>query len=483
MRKGVFVLLLAFVTWGLPAEGFEGFLEAVLSSARGRALEAQEKAQKAGLREQRASLFPTVGLSVPLGVEDTVIEHSEDEERGDVDVHNRLSLTPGVGLSASQLLPTGGTLSGSLQGSFSYRDVGEVDPEGAASLLGYSLDPSRALSVSAGLTLSQPLSGGVFRALQEQLRLREEEAAWTALSSRNQLVLEAARDYFQLLVLAYRRRLAEDRMKATVARAERIERESALGLWTRTALLQSRAEAEREKLAFEEADAAYREYASYVREAYGITEIPDDGALSPFPTPSLSVEEVVARNPELMLARIRADLERAGAVLLRRDAAPVLEVSVGASHSRSLDEDAYTTGIEGSASFSVRFADGGAAASRLEAAEARISRAEAEYETTRAGVRRQAASLLGRIARYGRQQEVDAMLVEAARMELEVAERDLEAGRTTVHAVQEKKLALDSVLLESFQHTVDYNLAVLEVYALAGYDLVDVVRRGFVLPE
>ncbi|WP_041623563.1 TolC family protein [Spirochaeta thermophila] len=479
MRRGVPFLLLLLLPGAVRADGFRSFLEAALASSQGEALEAAQAAREAALREQRASLLPGVGLSVPLEVQDEVVAHSEMEELGPVDVRHRVSVVPGVGLTASQLLPTGGTLAGSLQGSSSYSDVGEVEPEAAASLPGYSIEPARSLSFTAGLSLSQPLVTGVFRAVQDQLRLREEEAALSSLSARNELVRAAAEDYFHLLVLAYQRQLAEERMKATVARAERIERESALGLWTRTALLQSRAEAEREKLAFEEAEAVYREFASYVQEAYGLTAFPGEGELAPFPAPGLTVEEVVARSPEVRRASVAAGLERAGVVLVRRDAAPSIEVSLGASHSRSLDEDEYTTGLQGSVSLSLRLADGGAAAGRIEAAEARARRAEAECATVQAGVRMRAASLLGKIARYERQREVDAMLVEAARMELEVAERDLEAGRTTVHAVQEKKLALDRALLEAFQHTVDYNLAVLEVWSLAGYDLVDLVRSGF----
>ncbi|MEM5948292.1 TolC family protein [Spirochaetia bacterium 38H-sp] len=430
--------------------------------------------------QAKASFYPSLSLSAPFSWSDTVINRTESGAQT-VDIKDSVSLDPSVSLSLSQLLPTAGILSASIAGGYSYSDIGSVSPSYFSSV--YSLDPVSTANFSLSLSLSQPVfTKPFYSVLQENLTYKEKAVRRSVLEEKNNILRAFVADCFSVWSHFYNVDVLHTRYESSVARSERFKKEKELGLWTDRQVLSAEIEARRAKLALDNAEASLERLEAAFKARYGI-DVPKFSDMPVWAAPDVSFDDVLVGNIELAKLKASANEAKIARLSVEKDISPSVSASVSASINNTLDDVPYSFSLSGSASIYVTVFDAGASKARVDSAgvaEKRALMAVDDYVLT---LRTRYEELVYKLNSYDSQRKVDEDMLRAAEMELDAAERELEKGHSTVSAVREKALAVDTARMDMWSNLVEYNLAVLDLYMLAGKDLEELFKTGVFVAE
>ncbi|MBI9105327.1 MAG: TolC family protein [Spirochaetales bacterium] len=399
----------------------------------------------------------------------------------DIVITNNYSLLGGPELSFSQLLPSYGTLSGSV----SDRIRGSGIEESNSPLL----PRQEALfhnDLSFSIGLSQPLYfGEAYGASLRQVDQNLDISRINYQNNRNILVISAIEDYYNLLKAKYQVDLIAVRLKTNTEYLRRMEKEYQLGIWTlgqlnsaRAASLQSSADLLKAEQALISANelmsSVYGLTAAMLMDSESSASSDAESVITELNSGGIEVADLLSRldnSPDIRISLNRIAITESEIVLKQQQSAMILNAGGTYKISSGLTEETYSDNLSLSLGLSSSIIDGGAAESAIAVKKNELLRLENELEDKRARTVSQMNLFLNNIILSRKLSDIYILQEETSRFEYDKGLKEFELGGITQKDLLDLQIELENTRLSLLLNKINYNLAVLQLYKLLGYDL------------
>jgi len=436
-----------------------------------RAYTANEAYNKGG-RLQHDAAMSQYGLQLN-GTLDSAGQNSFNNSASGIEVNNNFSLSAGPQLSFSQLLPSYGTLSGSITDKLTGSGI-----ETSNSPILPQRDPSFNNELSLSIGLAQPLYfGDAYDASLTKIDESLEITNINYLNNRNILIISAVEDYYNLLKTKYQVELISVRLETNSENLRRMEKEYQLGVWTQSHLNSARAaslQAEADLLKAEQTYTAARELLSSV---YGLelsVQTGTDSAITAFSAEDLekvNLHSLYNNNPDIRLSLNQIAIAESDIVLTEQQSAMVLNAGGSYKITSGLTETSFADNLSLSLTLSSSIIDSSSAENTLAVKQNEISRLQNELEDKQKRIESQIKLLINNITLGRKLSEIYSLQEETSRFEYEKGLKEFELGGITQKDLLELQIELENTRLSLLLNKIDNNLAVLQLYKLLGFDL------------
>lgn len=417
--------------------------------------------------QSRAILYPQVQGTLGGAWTDTMYDYSKNTELETKD-QGVTAFAPK--LSVSQLLPTSGTLSAEILDTLKYTDPGTIN--------GYEADPFWANEISLSVNLAQPIYfKNAYKASKDLLFASDRRNSLDYGANKNALLIQALRDFYSLKQSLFSRQLIEKRLKADGETFKRVEKEHALGLWTRSVLVSARAALLKSETDYMRTDNAYKESMSSFSSIYnmkGTIAVTADIQELAMEASFLEGFEkrIEANNPSLLGSSESVRMLESQLILFEKDNAPTLGVGFGYSTTTPVENgENENRAVRGSLSVTARLADGGAYKNGRELKKSEIESAKISLTVVRERVLAQGRNTAFALELCEKNKEYYKALVESATYEYEKGIKDREFGEITDKELTELKLDFENARLAEQQNIIEKNTAYLTLLSLMGKDI------------
>ena len=391
------------------------------------------------------------------------------------EVINNYSAAASPELSFSQLLPSNGTLSGSVSDSISGSGIESST---------YPLYPASDLTLSNTLTMtlgvSQPLYfddayGASLNAAEGELEL----SRINYHNNKNNLVVSAAEDYYNLIKYKYQSELVRKRLDTNTESFRRLEKEYQLGLRTLSQLNNARAAKLQAEADLLKSEQAYSSAIDLVSAFYGLPEVDrrisaENGISSLLFDETDSgklIESLNLSNPDIMLLLKKIENAESDLVIEKGRNAAVLSAGGTYKMTHGITEDTFSDNLSFSIGLSAPVSDGGASEAKIKLKQSELERLQNELEDRRVRAASELELYFNNILIGEKLFEIYSLQEETGRLEYEKGLKEFELGGISQKDLLDLQISLEDVRLTLMINRIDTNISILKLYRLLGHDL------------
>ncbi len=452
--------------------GFSSFLDAMVKNHPAYAAN-QEYLNRSDFeyKNSKSSVYPQLNLNLTGGGSDNFNTRYAEG----IEIKNNYSYYAGPSLSFSQLLPSSGTISGSVSDSLSYSGIEESSYPSYPQSEGEYIN-----SLDLGLSFAQPLTtDNIYKASETIVSnsLKISEAGY--LNNRNLLVIKAANDYLNQSITAYQVTLIKSRLEGYREEYRKIEREFELGYWTKSQLNSAKAAMLQSETDLLKAERSLNLIRQQILNLYGIDA--SDKVLEKINLLEINDSELngLEKNlhessPDIRIARLTFSSAESNTVVEKKDRHFNLNASAEYSLDSGIDNDYAADTLSFTLSMSAppirKWNSTGQKAAESEAERAGYLLDE-QIKTTIAEFQ----SLTDSIRVNTRLDEIYILQVETAEFELEKTEAEFSLGTATRKELFETQINLENAKLSVFSNRAEIIRTVLELYKISGLDLLQML--------
>ncbi len=428
--------------------------------------EASSKAGYSQYLSNRASLFPSITGDLPLSYSGYLNENTPEgytRQEG-----NSLSIRPGISLT--QLIPTAGLLSATVSDEITRSEI--------TNLNNTSFDPVWNNSINVSAALSQPIYfGNAYQAAKTAIEKNLENNRLKTLEMRNQLVIAAIQDYYNIKQALYTRELIQSRLEKDRENYKRVEREWELGLWTKSVLYQAQTLLIKSETDLLEGEQTLEALMGLFRSSFGLEADPEFlPEVILYPREEMEIGEIIAEvranSPETVQISNGLDLQRSAIVSYEKEHAPVFTLGGGWNMNNGLkDNEATGSSFSISLGISANLYDGGSFRNTRDKMDFELEGIEETLTARTIQLENQTRGLLDSITRALQLAELYDLQEEASRYEYEKGLLDLELGQITKKELSEHRINLENALLAIQQNKININIYYLHLLSSMGRDL------------
>lgn len=419
----------------------------------------------------KSGLYPQIDVAVD-GAGSNSFLNKIPAEPEDIELKNDYSVSISPSVSVSQLLPTSGIMTGSVTDTISGSGLEESN-----SPLQPPADIEFINSLSFSLGITQPLYfGNAYTAAKTQIFETKEIGRISYLDNKNNLIISAVSDYYSLLQAAYQKELIKARLETNSEYEKRILREHSLGMWTQGQLNSAKAARLQSEADLLKAVQAYSSAGEKIQILYG-TEISIDTSnadieILPFDEsgfdPFISLSE---GNPEALIGKKQIMIAESDIIIEKKNSAANLTLGSIYSRNNDITEEGASDNLSFSLGLSMPLIDGGSSRKSIELKQNQSEKLKKDFEEQQKITFSQLQLLLDNIEVSKKLSVIYELQTETALFDYERGNRELELGRITQKELLELQIALENNRLSILINKIDYNLTVLQIYRLLGFDL------------
>ncbi len=383
------------------------------------------------------------------------------------DMQDSTVVSAGTGISFSQLLPTAGTLTGSISDSIgrTYSAEGLVNSEW-----------ENTLTVSAAF--KQPLFFlNAYKAADMQLKKNFENSRIQFNKTRNEIIIRGVEDFYTIKQLKFSLELITSRLKADTVDYGRTEREFSLGAVTKSSLYQAKKQLIQSKTDMMQAEQKIESALSLFKEIYALKEkVQISSSVKIFPDEDFNREgflrEVLKGNPDILTIKNAIHIQKAAITIKKKDQAPVFSFSGDLSLKNEIQENVFKQlDYSITAMIDTSIFDGGRYAENLNKMKETKAGLGSDLDLSVIQVKNQVMSLFNAQERMRKLMELYGLQIEAAEYEVVKGKKDLELGQITKREFSELESEFEQALLDRQQNIINMNLNYLKLLALRGDNL------------
>lgn len=399
-----------------------------------------------------------------------------EEEIYELTNNYALSISPEV--SISQLLPTSGILTGSVSDTISGSGLEGSD---------YPLQPEQEIefnnTLDFSLGLSQPLYfGNAYKASLTQINESREINRITYIDNRNALVAAAVSDYYELIRSAYQESLVEKRLETNLRYELQMLAEHKLGMWTKGQLNTAKAVRLQSEADLLKASQTHNSASHNISALYGIelNNLPKASDIDEFTfnedSINLLTTELLSQNSGSLINMKRILLAESDIVITEKSAAAT--ITAGGSYSLSngflsdgSSDDSFSDNLSFSLGLSVPVIDGGSSSKTIAMKKNEAARLRNDFNDQQKRTIAQIQSLINNISVSRKLSEIYLLQEEAAVFDFDRGTKELELGGITQKELLDLQIALENARLSILINKIEFNLTILQIYRLLGFDL------------
>ncbi len=417
-------------------------------------------------KEARASLYPTISGSIPLSL--TGIEENNYSPSTGIYKSKSQSITAEPGISATQLLPSAGSLSVKISDSVARNRFPA----------GFQTDPEWTNTAAISLTLAQPVFfKGAFDAAFEIIEKTYVNNNLDVLESRNFLAISAVQSFYDLKQAVFNLELVQIRFMKDKENYKRINQEFEMGLWTKSELYQAKSILIKSEIDLVETTQTLDAARQSIISNYSLSSEFDV-------TPSVVsldfkelqydkiIEEIIENSTVINRAKNLLNMQKASLTVLRKNDGPVLSLEGSYSYLIDIKDSASNREVFSiSLGLTGNLFDGGADNAKMEAEKAVLEQLESNLSALLIDLEIETKSILNSLSRSHQLKELYNFQEEAALYEFEKGVKDLELGQITEKELSELQINLENTKLSKQQNIINANMFYLRLADLQGVDL------------
>ncbi len=423
-------------------------------------------------KNSKSSVFPELNFNLTGGGSDNFNTRYAEG----IEIKNNYTYYAGPEISFSQLLPSSGTLSGSVSDSISYSGIEESTYPSYPQSDGEYIN-----SLDLGLSFTQPLTtDNIYKASETLVSnsFKISEAGY--LNNRNLLVIKAANDYLNQSITGYQVTLIKSRLEGYREEYRKIEREFELGYWTKSQLNSAKAAMLQSETDLLKAERSRNLIRQQILNLYGIES--SDKVLDQISLLEINDSEIALleknlheSSPDIKVAKLTYSSAESNTVLEKKDRHFNLNASAEYSVDNGIDNDYAADTLSFTLSMSAppirKWNSSGQKAAESEAERAgylldeQIKSTIAEFQ-----------ALTDSIRVNVRLDEIYILQVETAEFELEKTEAEFSLGTATRKELFETQINLENAKLSVFSNRAEIIKTMLEIYKISGLDLLEMLE-------